>query len=187
MSRRIPHSIKVEVLKQWLKGVSRDKIATNNDIAFGSVSNIIKEIRDKDIPDIDLLREVALALKEEGLEPIQFARSMRLNKSLDNLGMSEEQIENFLEHLSVFFYKNDVGDIENFLIEIESVSDMVRGLDLSIYDIQEYITDKRVELDSLIIDIIQIKLRIEQAKSEFISTVKNTTIWRQVCMENTSS
>ncbi len=182
MSRRIPHSIKVEVLKQWIKAVSRDKIAENNDIAFGSVSNVIKEVRDRDIPDIDLLRELALALKEEGWEPIQFARSLRLNKSLDNLGISEEQIENFLEHLSVFFYKNDVGDIENFLIEIESVSDMVRGLDLSIYDIQEYITDKRAELDSLIIDIIQIKLRIEQAKSEFISTVKNTEKYRAARM-----
>ncbi len=119
------------------------------------------------------------------MEPIQFARSMRLNKSLDNLGMSEEQIENFMEHLSVFFYKNDVGDIENFLIEIESVSDLVKGLDLSIYDIQEYIIEKQAELDSLIIDIIQIKLRIEQAKSEFVSTVKNTNNWRHVCMENT--
>jgi transcriptional regulator with XRE-family HTH domain len=164
------------------KGGSRDKIAEKNDIAFGSVSNVINEIGDKDIPDIDLLREVALALKEEGLELIQFARSMRLNKFLGKLGMSEEQIENFLEHLSVFFYKNDVGDIENFLIQLEAVSDMVRGLDLFIYNIQEYITDKRTELDSLIIDIIQIKLRIEQAKSEFISTVKNTEKYREARM-----
>ena len=65
MVRRIPQSIKVKVLKQWLKGVSRDKIALNNDIAFSSVSNVIKEIRDKDIPDVDLLREVAITLKEE--------------------------------------------------------------------------------------------------------------------------
>ncbi len=93
MSRRIPHSIKIEVLKQWLKAVSRDKIAKNNDIAFGSVSNIIQEVRDKDIPDIDLLREVAVALKEEGLEPIQFARSMRLNKSLDNLGYPKSKLK----------------------------------------------------------------------------------------------
>ena len=66
----------------------------------------------------------------------------------------KSQIENFMEHLSVFFYKNDVGDIENFLIEIESVSDLVKGLDLSTYDIQEYIIDKRAKLDSLIIDLI---------------------------------
>ena len=41
MARRIPLLIKIEVLKQWLNGGSRDNIAKNNDIAFGSVSNII--------------------------------------------------------------------------------------------------------------------------------------------------
>jgi transcriptional regulator with XRE-family HTH domain len=182
MGRRIPRSIRIEVLKQWLEGVSRDQIAKNNDIAFGTVSNILQEIKENDIPDIDLLRETASALKREDLELKQFARALRLKKFLDNLGMTEEQIENFLEHLNVFFYRNDVGDIKNFLMQLESVSDMVRNLDLSIYDIEEYIIDKQAELYSLILDIVQIKKNIEEEKAEFVRVVKNTERYRAARM-----
>jgi len=182
MVKRIPRSIKVEVLKQWLEGVSRDQIAKNNDISFGTVSNILQEIKENDIPDIDLFREIASALKRENLELKQFARAVRLNKFLDNLGMTEEQIENFLEHLNVFFYRNDVGDIKNFLIQLESVSDMVRNLDLSIYDIEEYIIDKQAELYSLICRIVQIKKIIEDEKDEFVRVVKNTERYRAARM-----
>lgn len=179
MVRKIPRSIKIEVLKQMLQGVSRDQIAKNNDIAFGSVSNILKEIRENDIPDIDLLRELASALKREDLELMQLASAMRLNKLLDNLGMSEELIENFLENLSVFFYRNDIGDIKNFLMQLESVSDLVSNLDLSIYDIEEYIHDKQAELYSLMLDLVQIREQIEKEKSEFVRTVKNTELYRE--------
>jgi len=68
---------------------------------------------------------------------------MRLNKVLGNLGMSEEQIEDFLEQLSVFFYMHDIIVIQNFLLQFESVSDVVKNLGVSIYDIQENITNKQ--------------------------------------------
>ncbi len=47
---------------------SRDQIAKNNDIGAGTVRPIIKDAKQKDIPDIDLLREVALLLKNEDLD-----------------------------------------------------------------------------------------------------------------------
>ena len=62
---KIPKTIKDEVLGQWLTGGTRDQIAINSQIAFGSLSNIIRETRQVNIPDIDLLRELALALKRE--------------------------------------------------------------------------------------------------------------------------
>ena len=68
---------------------------------------------------------------------------MRLNKVLGNLGMSEEQIEDFLEQLSVFFYMHDIIVIQNFLLQFESVSDVVKNLGVSIYDIQENIINKQ--------------------------------------------
>jgi len=70
--RRIPSIIKIDVIKQWLNGVSRDDIARNNDISFGSVSNIIQEIKNKEIPDIDLLRGLATTFKEKGMDLDQF-------------------------------------------------------------------------------------------------------------------
>jgi transposase len=51
---KVPKSIKQQVIKQWLQGTSIDQIAKNNDIGAGTVSAIIKDIKQNDIPDIDL-------------------------------------------------------------------------------------------------------------------------------------
>ncbi len=142
MGGRIPSLIKIEVIRKWLNGVSRDNIAINNNIAAGSVSNIIQEFKNKEVPDIDLLREVAIALKRQDMDLIHFASSMRLRKMLDNLEVSEERIEKFLEHLCVFFYKNDDRSVEKFLLQLESVYEMALNLDVSIYNIPEEV-DKR--------------------------------------------
>jgi transposase len=61
----MPKSIKQRVIKQWLQGMSRDEIAKDNDIGAGTVTAIIKDAK-QDIPDIDLLRQVALVLKKYG-------------------------------------------------------------------------------------------------------------------------
>jgi hypothetical protein len=47
--------------------LSRDQIAKDNEIEAGTVSSIIKDAK-QEIPDIDLLREVALVLKKYGLD-----------------------------------------------------------------------------------------------------------------------
>jgi len=54
MKPKIPISIRQQVIKQWLQGISRDQIAKNNGIGSGTVSDIIKECKRNDIPDIDL-------------------------------------------------------------------------------------------------------------------------------------
>ena len=58
--------------------ISRDQIAKNNDIGAGTVSAIIKDAKQKEIPDIDLLREVSLLLKNEDLDLSVLADSIRL-------------------------------------------------------------------------------------------------------------
>jgi hypothetical protein len=64
MKPKVPKSIRERVIKQWLQGMSRDEIAKGNDIGAGTVSAIIKDSKQKDIPDIDLLRQWVLVLKK---------------------------------------------------------------------------------------------------------------------------
>ena len=68
MEPKVPKSIKQQVIKQRLQGISRDQIAKDNGIGAGTVSAVIKECKRNDIPDIDLLREVALVLKKEDID-----------------------------------------------------------------------------------------------------------------------
>lgn len=53
MSNRIPQTIKVKVIQQWLSGLSRNHISKINEIGAGTVTAIIKEFS-SDIPDLDL-------------------------------------------------------------------------------------------------------------------------------------
>jgi hypothetical protein len=83
MPAKIPKPIREQVIKQWLQGMSRDEIAKYNDIGAGTVSAIIKDAKQKDIPDIDLLRGVAILLKKEELDIDVFASSIRLKKKIN--------------------------------------------------------------------------------------------------------
>ncbi|MDN5845181.1 MAG: hypothetical protein L0H53_02775 [Candidatus Nitrosocosmicus sp.] len=174
MGGKIPQILKIKVLIHWLDGMSRDNIALNHFIASGSVSRILAEFEKSEIPDIDLLREVALRLKKQNFDLIQFARAMRLRNMLDILELPEDGLEKFLEHLSVFFYKDDTRNAEKFLSQLELVSEWVMSLDRSVYDILGDIDNKEAEIIQLDKKLSILKQQIEEKKAEFVSTVKNT-------------
>jgi hypothetical protein len=62
--RKIPRPIRLQVIRAWLDGKSRDKIEQELGISTGAVSGIIEDLR-KDDPQFDLLREVAVKLKNQ--------------------------------------------------------------------------------------------------------------------------
>jgi DNA-binding NarL/FixJ family response regulator len=64
MGRKIPEPIRLQVIRALLDGKSRDKIAQELGISTGAVSGIIEDLR-KDDPQFDLLREVAVKLKNQ--------------------------------------------------------------------------------------------------------------------------
>jgi hypothetical protein len=72
MVGKIPQPIKLEVIKKWLKGYWRDQIAKDTEIGAGTVTGIIRQCRQDD-PYFDLLRGVALELKEQGMRVEHFA------------------------------------------------------------------------------------------------------------------
>lgn len=65
MGGSIPRAIKVEVIREWLRGKSRDQIAKQVGIGAGTVSRIIQECRQSDT-EFDLLRQTAGDLKNHG-------------------------------------------------------------------------------------------------------------------------
>jgi hypothetical protein len=84
MGSKLPREIKLEVLRKWLEGNSRDIIAFEVRIGTGTVSGIIKEFRTGDF-DADLLREVALHLKNRGLTIQSFVPLVRLREVLEEM------------------------------------------------------------------------------------------------------
>jgi hypothetical protein len=80
MGGKIPRKVKEQIIKQWLYGLTRQQIAKQLSIGTGSVTGIIQEVRQAEdgFNDIELLREVAVSLRRDGLDVSQVAFARRL-------------------------------------------------------------------------------------------------------------
>jgi transcriptional regulator with XRE-family HTH domain len=150
MPAKIPKSIRERVIKQWLQGISRDQIAKDNDIGAGTVSSIIKDTK-QEIPDIDLLREVALVIKNDDLDLSVLANSIRLKKKLDDMGLNEDQIESLIENINIHCFKRGLTG-EEFINTINKTVVLSQKL--------------RMPVDELPNHIIQLELELEQVERE---------------------
>jgi len=81
MPASIPSTIKVQVIRKWLEGKSRDKIAEEVGIGAGTASSILKESRQND-PPFNLMREVAIKLRRSGYSVESFAPLIRCREKL---------------------------------------------------------------------------------------------------------
>jgi hypothetical protein len=165
MGERIPHSLKKTVINEWLQGISRDTIASDNGIGGGTVSRIIQEAK-MDIPDINLLREVAVKLKEENLDVNHFASSVRLKKILDGLGLTEENVELLIEQVNTHCFKHGMSEKE-FVSKIDEICNMLDNVEFSLNDLPAYIVQKKIQLESLDKKILEKQEQIRQMIDEY--------------------
>src|SRR5881227_1645295 len=97
MPAAIDTQVKKHVINQWLGGDNRDRIASDNNIGAGLVSNIINEWK-KGVQDSDFesVRELAVFSKKEGFGLSNIASSTRLSNFIQKLGANRDQIESFI-------------------------------------------------------------------------------------------
>ena len=137
MSNPIPRQIKVQVLYQWIQGIPRDKIADNNDIGRGTVTNIIEQFKTT-VPDIDLMRETALQIKKEGVAIFLVAASLRLRNLLEDLKITEDQIESLLEEINIHCFKQQITP-KDFVLKIKEVSDLAMDLQTPLHKLPSFV------------------------------------------------
>ena len=156
------------MLYQWIQGIPRDKIAKNNDIGRGTVTNIIQQYK-TNVPDIDLMRQTALQIKKEGLEIFSFAASIRLRRLLEQLQITEDQIESFLEELEIYCFKQQIIP-KDFVLKIKDVSDLAMELKTPIHKLPSFINQLSIQKNRL-------EREITIKKEEYSQVIKeNETI-----------
>jgi len=120
MGQKVPYAIKKRVINAWLEAKPRNIIADEVEISYGSVSNIIGNVKRESIKDIDMLRTVSVLLKKNDLDLTQFASSIRLKNKLNGLKLTEMQADLFLENMAIHCFKEEI-DPKEFLFQIYSV------------------------------------------------------------------
>ena len=82
------HSI---VIKEYLNGTSRDKIAQIAGISSGKTSSIIKDWKNKmDIPNVEEVRNFSIEVKKSGLSIGQCAQGYRMFQLMKHLGIKDD-------------------------------------------------------------------------------------------------
>ena len=147
MRAKVTKSITERVIKQWLQGMSRDEIAKNNDIGAGTVTAIIKDAK-QEIPDIDLLREVALVLKKYDLDLSVFASSVRIKNKLVEMDLNEDQLETLIENINIHCFKHGLTG-EEFLDIVNNVCSLLDNLEMQLDELPNHIMRQELELEKV--------------------------------------
>lgn len=151
MGSKIPKAVREKVLTEWLQGVTRDKIAENNGIAYGTVTEIIKDYRENN-SEIDQQREFVLALMKEGTELSLFASSIRLKRFTERLGIDEERLESFLVNVQEHCFKKN-KEANDFIKSVNDSCRISNSLETSIEELPQKLQDMINEVNLLEKDI----------------------------------
>ena len=127
--------------------MSRDEIGKDNDIGAGTVSAIIKDAK-QEIPDIDLLRAVALVLKKYGLDLSVLASSIRIKNKLDEMGLNEDQVETLIENINIYCFKHGLTG-EKFLNIVNNVCALLDNLEMPLDQLPNHIMQQQLELEQV--------------------------------------
>ena len=141
MPAAIDPVIKKQVIVQYLQGVSRDRIAADNGVGTGTVSNIIDEWkRGVQDSDYETVRELAIHCKKEGVNLGDFMSALRIKNHIQQTGADEEQVEQFIIRC---VNSQDPRKI------IEAVEKIGGHIDVPLEELEEHIRQKQAEKDTL--------------------------------------
>src|SRR5215212_1013374 len=169
MLPKIPKSIRERVIKQWLLGMSRDEIAKDNDIGAGTVSAIIKDAKEE-IPDIDLLREMALVLKKYDLDQSVFASSIRIKNKLDRMNISEDKIDSLIDNGNIHCFKRGLPADEYFN-NVDKVCALLDNLEMPLDELPNHIMQEQLELEQVRGEMEDVKLKEDKVLQHYNVTM----------------
>jgi 5'-3' exonuclease len=162
MPAAIDTEVKKKVINQWLIGDTRDKIAADNKIGAGTVSNIINQWKKGvENSDYESIRELSLFSKKHGLNLAEYACSIRLNNYIVNIGTNPDEIESFIANLANSPEPEKLIDVANQIagvsrsesIPLEDLETHVKQREKEIQRLEEEIKQRRAILESTNVDV----------------------------------
>ncbi len=148
MPAAIPDEIRNRVIRQWFSGDTRAKIASDNNIGEGSVTNIVSDFN-KGLAgsDFESLRKIAVESRKQGLTLCDLGPRLRLYNYIKKLGANGDQIESFIANCmngANSLPPEKIIDLTNQLFDIAK-SESIPPVDVPIYIKQKLEEKQRLE------------------------------------------
>jgi DNA repair exonuclease SbcCD ATPase subunit len=180
MGQRIPNPIRQQAIKEWLKGESRDKIANELKRSQGAVSGIIKEAG-KDDPQSLLLREVAVQIKNLGIDIESFAPLVRLRAILrdkglltgitgqENFELVQDRLEAVIVTMEVLLFQRGLSP-EEFYSLVTDTYNFADKVGIPLNEFPLYIEKQKDKIN----DLTKKTKRAEKKKQDILNYHKTT-------------
>jgi hypothetical protein len=149
MRPKISREIKEKVVRQWIQGERRDKIAKSNGISDGSVTSIIKEAsQQEEYDNMALFRQLALLLKENSLRPFEVGFAIRMIKIMEQNDIDVDLIEPIISEFTTYCFKNNLS-FDNFVQSARECLNLGYELRISVQQVPEFIVQGKKMIDKL--------------------------------------
>ena len=179
MGRKIPEPIRRKVLREWLEGHPRQQIAIDNQIGTGTVSEIIKTIKEKDSEaGIDVLRAAAVILRREGFNTDTLLESIRLKQFLDEIGLKEEKLEDFAKDLDIHCFKRGLTP-DTFMNLVGNISSLSDSLGFPVEELPESIKSSKELLNDTNLLIKNRSLMLKRVNENYDVTITELEEYRR--------
>lgn len=171
MGGRIPEQIRRDVIRKWLLGVKRDGIAKETNIGKGTVSEIISQYSSKD-SEVDLIRQVALAIRDLQTNVFAFSQALRLKNILSEVGLKEEEkIESLVTIADIHCFRRGL-DLQEFFDIVEEVASYSNELGRPVEDLPSHIEQEKKSLEKL-------NSQIKDARTNLSAVLRNNDVTRK--------
>ena len=128
---------KLNIVKQFLSGMSYDEIASKEKVSKGSVANIVTEFKAGEFPEaaelgeqVELLRELSIELKRSKLSPGQCTAGLMVLDRIKECGLSPSDIGRLPLILKSANSESEAQEFVNLVHSIQAVLEE-RGLDIN--------------------------------------------------------
>jgi hypothetical protein len=126
------------VIRQWISGFPRDKIAADNNIGAGTVSSIVASYKvGLEELDFDSIRQLAVEARQQGWNFTDLASHARLYNYFIKSGASENKIESFITKVS----SNDIPP-EMVIELVYQLHEMSKSESIPLDQVSSYIKQK---------------------------------------------
>src|SRR5919112_3380944 len=167
MGGRVPEQIRRDVIRKWLLDLRRDVIAKETNIGKGTVSEIISQYSSKD-SEVELIRQVALAIRDLQTNVFAFSQALRLKNILNEVGLNEEKIESLVTTAEIHCFRPGL-DFQEFFDIVEEDASYSNELGIPVEDLPSNIEQQKETLEKL-------NSQIKDAKTNLSAVPQNNNV-----------
>ncbi|HEX7208452.1 MAG TPA: hypothetical protein VF233_09740 [Nitrososphaeraceae archaeon] len=183
----ISHDTRNQVIREWLAGEPRDKIASDTELAAGTITNIVRDWRHElGYPTADALRQLAIDLKRLGISTVDCAIGFRIVNIIKRLGLVEADEEKRLESFVSDIYNKCkyYGLMPDKLVTLAmQILDLLESIPLS--QIPNYVEEKSKDKQKLEEEIKNLLERKSSTQLEYEEALRKKKVTIDMLQEFT--